>query len=81
MNVAHATLGWVRLFATLWTLAHQASLCMAFSRQEAWSRFPCSSPRDLPDPGTEPASLMSVVSFFLLLPLHLFSIIYHSANS
>ena len=27
----------VRLFATLWTVAHQAPLSMAFSRQEYWS--------------------------------------------
>ena len=27
----------VRLFATLWTIAHQASLSMGFSRQEYWS--------------------------------------------
>ena len=26
----------VRLFATLWTVAHQASLSMGFSRQEYW---------------------------------------------
>ena len=30
-----------------------------FPRQEYWSGLPCSSPRDLPDPGTEPTSLMS----------------------
>ena len=29
--------------ATLWTVAHQASLSMAFSRQEYWSGFPCLS--------------------------------------
>ena len=27
----------VRLFATLWTVAHQALLSMGFSRQECWS--------------------------------------------
>ena len=27
----------VGLFATLWTVAHQASLSMGFSRQEYWS--------------------------------------------
>ena len=32
---------------------------MGFSRQEYWSGLPCSSPGDLPDPGIEPASLMS----------------------
>ena len=29
----------VLLFATLWTVAHQASLSMGFSRQECWSAF------------------------------------------
>ena len=32
---------------------------MEFSRQEYWSGQPFPSPGDLPDPGTEPASLMS----------------------
>jgi len=27
-----------------------------FSRQEYWSVLPCLPPRDLPDPGIEPAS-------------------------
>ena len=49
----------VRLFVTLWTIAHQAPLSMGFSRQEYWSGFPCPPPGDLSDPGTEPASLLS----------------------
>ena len=49
----------VRLFATLWTVAHQAPLSMGFSRQEYWSGLPFPSPGDLPDPGTEPVSLTS----------------------
>ena len=40
----------VRLFATLWTVAHQAPLSMGFSRQEYWSRVPLPSPGDLPNP-------------------------------
>ena len=43
-------------FAILWTVAHQASLSMGFSRQEYSSGLPCSTPRDLPDPGIEPKS-------------------------
>ena len=31
----------VQLFVTPWTVAHQASLSMGFSRQEYWSGFPC----------------------------------------
>ena len=44
----------VRLFATPWTVAHQASPSVGFSRQEYWSGLPLSSPGDLPDPGIEP---------------------------
>ena len=33
---------------------------MGFSRQEYWSGFPCPPPGDLPDPGIEPMSLMSL---------------------
>jgi len=45
--------------AALWTLARQAPLSMEFSRQEYWSGLSCPSPGGLPDPGIEPASLMS----------------------
>ena len=34
----------VRLFATPWTVAHQASPSMGFSRQEYWSGLPFPSP-------------------------------------
>ena len=34
----------VQLFATLWTVAHQAPLSMEFSRQEYWSGLPCPPP-------------------------------------
>ena len=50
----------VRFCAAPWTAAHQASLSMGFSRQEYWSGFPCPSPGDLPNPGIEPMSLMSL---------------------
>ena len=46
----------VQLFATPWTVAHQAPAPMGFSRQEYWSGLPSSSPGDLPDPGIEPGS-------------------------
>ena len=49
----------VRLFAILWTVAHQAPLSIGFSRQEFWSGLPFPSPGDLPEPRTEPASLTS----------------------
>ena len=40
---------------TPWTVAHH-SLSMEFSRQAYWSGLPFPSPRNLPDPGTEPGS-------------------------
>ena len=46
----------VRLFATLWTVAYQASLSMGFSRQEYWIGLPFPSPGDLPDLGIKPRS-------------------------
>ena len=48
----------VSLFATLWTVAHQAPQSMGFSRQEYWSGLPFLPPGDLPDPGIEPESFM-----------------------
>ena len=49
----------VWLFATPWTVAHQASLSKEFPRQEYWSGLLFPSPGDLPDPGIEPASPVS----------------------
>ena len=49
----------VRLFATPWTVAYQASLSMGFSRQEQWSGLLFPPPGDLPDPGIEPTTLTS----------------------
>ena len=46
----------VQLLVTPWTVAHQASLSMEFSRHEYWSGLPFPSPEDLPDPGIEPGS-------------------------
>ena len=61
----------VRLFATLCTLAHQASLSMGFSRQEHWSRLPCLLQGIFPNPEVEPTSLASPAlagKFFTLVP-------------
>ena len=46
----------VQLFATPWTVAHQAPPSMEFSRQEYWSGLPFPSPGDLPNPGIEAES-------------------------
>ena len=42
--------------ATPWTVAHQASPSMGFSRLEYWSGVPLPSPGDLPDPGIKAGS-------------------------
>ena len=46
----------VQLFVTPWTVAHQAPLCMEFSRQEYCSGLPFPTPGDLPTPSIEPMS-------------------------
>ena len=50
----------VCVFVTPWTVAHQALLSVEFSRQEYWSGLPFHFPGDLPHPGIEPMSLVSV---------------------
>ena len=54
MKVKVKSLSGVRLFATPWTVAYQASLSLGFSRQEYWSGLPFPSPGDLSDSGIEP---------------------------
>ena len=56
VKVKVKSLNRVRLFATLWTVAHQAPPSVEFSRQEYCSGLPFPSPGDLPDPGIKPRS-------------------------
>ena len=56
VKVKVKSLSRVWLFATPWTVAHQAPLSMRFSRQEYWSGLPFPSPGNLPDAGIEPGS-------------------------
>ena len=49
----------LRLFVTLWTVAHQVPLSMGFSRQVYWSGLSCPPPGDHSDPGIEMESPMS----------------------
>ena len=51
-----AMLSHVRLFVTLWTVAHQAPMPMEFSRQEYWSGLLFPPPRNLPETRIEPGS-------------------------
>jgi len=55
-------------FATTWTIARQAPLCMGFSRQEHWSGLPFPPPGDFPDPGIEPSSPALADVFFTTEP-------------
>ena len=66
MCVCAQSLSRVQLFATQWTVTHQAPLSMEFSRQEYWSRLAFPALGDLPDPANEPASpaLAGGFSFF-----------------
>ena len=50
------SLSHVQLFATPWTVAHQAPLSTEFSRPEYWSGLPCPPPGDLPNPGIKSRS-------------------------
>ena len=56
-------------FAPPWTVIHQVPLCMGFHRQAYWSGLPFPSPGDLPNPGTEPASMVSPALQVDSLPL------------
>ena len=61
-------LSYVRLFATLRTVARQAPPSMGFSRQEYWSGSLYFPPRDIPDQGSKPGPLYL---------LHCRQILYH----
>ena len=49
----------VQLFVTLRMVACQDPLSMGFSSHEYWSMLPCPPPRDLPNLGFKPMSLIS----------------------
>ena len=61
----------VGLFVTSWTIAHQASLFLGFSRQEYWNGLPFSPPGDPPNPGVKPVSPVTLAlagGFFTTIP-------------
>ena len=62
------SLNCVQLFATPWTVAHQASLSVGFFRQEYWSGLLFPSLGDLPNPGIEPTSPTLTGGFFTTEP-------------
>ena len=63
------SLSCVRLFATPWTVAHQAPWSMGIlqARILEWVAIP--SPGDLPNPGMEPKSPALAGGFFTAEPL------------
>ena len=58
----------VRLFATLWTVAHQTPPSMAFSRQGYWNGLPFPPPGDLPNLWLKCASSSLAGGFFTTGP-------------
>ena len=79
--LSHFSTVW--LFGTPWTTARQVPLSLGFSRQESWSGLPRPPPGHLPDPGIEPASLMSPAlagGFFTTEPLGKVSYHFESAD-
>ena len=75
INIATTTmlyaqlLSCVQLFATLWTVAHQAPLSMEFPRQACLSGLPFPPPSDLPNLGIEPMFPALAGGFFTTDPL------------
>ena len=58
----------VRLFASRWTVVHQAHPSMEISRPEYWNGWPFPSPGDLPNPRIEPESPALQVDSLLTEP-------------
>ena len=61
----------VRLFATLWTVLHQAPLSVGFSRQQYGTGLPWAPPEDLPHSGIISMSHVSCAGRSVLYHLHL----------
>ena len=61
----------IRFFATLWTVAHQASLSMGFYSQKYWGGLSCPPPGDLSDSGWNPQLMAPALGggFFTTEPL------------
>ena len=66
--VCARSLSGVQLFATPWTVIHQAPLSMGFFKQEYWSGLPFPPPGDLPDQGIKPTSPVLARGFFNTAP-------------
>ena len=83
-SVCVQSLSHVFLFVAPWTIAHQASLSMEFSRQEYLYGLPFSAPGDLPKPGMEPIAFVSPAlagKLFSTVPLRSLNSSVTSSNS
>ena len=60
--------GHVQRFVTPWAVASQAPLSMGFPRKEHSSGLAFPPPRDLPDPGIKPMSLVTGRFFATVSP-------------
>ena len=77
VKVKVKSLSRVRLFATPWTVAHQAPLSMGFPRQEYWSGLPFPSPGDLPRDRTQ---VSCIAGRRFNLNYHTIALISHSSK-
>ena len=68
MCACACALSHIQLFATPWTVPHQAPLSMGFSRQEYWSGLPFPTPGDLSDLGIRTGSPTLQVDSLLRVP-------------
>ena len=62
------------LFATPWTVVHQAPLSTGFSQQKYWSRLQYPPPRDLSNSGIKPTSPEFAGRFFTAESWRLFDL-------
>ena len=63
-------LSYVQLFATLWSVAHQAPVSLVFFRQEYWSGLPCPPPGIFLTQGLNPHLLSLLHWQVILYPLN-----------
>ena len=82
-NAASQSLSHVQLFATPWTVAHQAPPSLGLSRQDYWSGKPFPTPGDPLDPGigaVSPASADGFSSTVTLGKPHLYTHAIYTCN-
>ena len=68
LSLFACVLSCAQLFATPWTVAHQAPPSLEFPRQENWSGWPFPTPGELSYPGIEPPSPTLAGGFYTTEP-------------